>query len=905
MLLTNNARALIRVKSASKAELEAIFGVREAISGQVVGALRNQDTLGRKLCLLDSNPAGIVTGLKILSVLTGAQGAVLSVSRKVNGQELEANAGVVDLPLTIVEEELVDKRSHEEADLLVTLDELAALAAQLMGETTGILLAVDDEPFSELAPDTLLTDLVGEGKGILTDHRFISAAHLPGMTAADLKSVSGVIRTVTAQDCAVDLTAKELLELRKKSCGKCTFCREGLYQLSTAVEEITTGRAKPQDTAFLQEIGQAMTHSCCCSLGENAGVPVLSLLKEFGGEVDAHIRRKECPAEVCLALTQFYIDPALCKGEGKCAEVCPAGAITVKNGYVSVLDGFDCTRCGACLGACPQGAVKKVSGKLPKLPSRPVKIKGARIEAEEKSGRAVYKRRRVYAAAGKKAEKKSVTPKTVEKVQVNIVKTLQTDLVIIAGGPAGLAAAITAGEKGLKSIILEKSSTTGGAANMGMGPLGIDTKIQRANFNNISVAEALKLHMEYTHYNVDEDLVQTYFNKSADTIEWLQDMGVEFAGAFRYFKESAATWHIVKPENGVIGPRAASAMVKIMTERAKELGCEILLGTPATSLIQEDGKVVGAVAVDADGNGIEVRGKAVVVATGGFGNNKEMIAEEFNLHLAEDFFPFMIPGITGDGLRMMWDVGAAKFGANIEAIYQLPDNLNWFLLDAVLRQPNLLINQNGDRFMDEGMMGNTTFTGNALHLQPGNYGYCIMDEGILRQYKRNGPDIVDIVHPADAFIAFESQAAVAVEQGYPAYFESDTVEGLAEQIGIDPAKLQNTIDEYNEMCERGLDSKFHKNQEYLHPITGKGKYLCGKYYLAAYGTVGGVRINKYCEVLDENQMPIEGLYSAGSDANTIYGDSYNFTLCGNTMGFAVNTGRMAGESAAEYIADLG
>lgn len=906
MLLTNNAQALVKLKAMNKAELEAVFGTREAISGSVVGALRNQDTIGRKLCLLDSNPAGVIAGLKILTVLTGAQGAILSVSRKVNVQELEANAGIVELPLTIVEEDLVDKRAHEDADLLVALDELAALGAQLMGESVGILLAVDDDPFEEVAPDTLLTDLVGEGRGILADHRFYTAEHIKGMTAADLKSVSGIIRKVTDKDCAVDLTARELLELREKSCGKCTFCREGLYQLSTGVEEITTGRAKPQDTAFLEEIGQAMTLSCCCSLGDNAGVPVLSLLKEFGGEVDAHIRRKECPAEVCLALTQFYIDPALCKGEGKCAEACPAGAIEAKDGYVSVLDTFECTRCGKCLGACPNEAVKKVSGKLPKLPSRPVKLKGAKASAEEKTERTAVKRKRVFGTAKKvvKTEKKTGASK-LEKVQVNIVKTLQTDIVIVAGGPAGLAAAITAGEKGLKSIILEKSSTTGGAANMGMGPLGIATKIQRANFNNISVADALKLHMEYTHYNVDADLVQTYFNKSADTIEWLQDMGVEFAGAFRYFKESEATWHIVKPENGVIGPRAASAMVKKMTERAKELGCEIMLGTPATSLIQEDGKVVGVVAVDADGNGIEVRGKAVIVATGGFGNNKEMIAEEFNLHLAEDFFPFMIPGITGDGLRMMWDVGAAKFGANIEAIYQLPDNLNWFLLDAVLRQPNLLINQLGDRFMDEGKMGNTTFTGNAIHLQPGNYAYCIMDEGILREYKKNGPDIVDIVHPADAFIAFDGQAKVAVEQGYPAYFEAKTIPELAEKLGIDADKLQDTIDEYNEMCERGCDTKFHKDYAYLHPITGKGKYLVGKYYLAAYGTVGGVRINKYCEVLDENQMPIEGLYSAGSDANTIYGDSYNFTLCGNTMGFAVNTGRMAGESAAEYIADLG
>ena len=237
------------------------------------------------------------------------------------------------------------------------------------------------------------------------------------------------------------------------------------------------------------------------------------------------------------------------------------------------------------------------------------------------------------------------------------MKTIETDVVVVAGGPAGLAAAITVGEHGLKSVILEKSSATGGAANMGMGPLGIDTKIQKANFNNLSVDKAIQMHMEYTHYHVDEDVVQTYFHKSADTIEWLQEMGVEFAGAFRYFKESEATWHIVKPENGVIGPRAAGAMVKAMTQRAKELGSEILLETAATSLITENGKVCGAVAVDKDGNGIEVRGKAVVVATGGFGNNPEMIEKEFGLHIGKDYFPFRIPGITGDGLNMMWGSG--------------------------------------------------------------------------------------------------------------------------------------------------------------------------------------------------------------------------------------------------------
>lgn len=484
------------------------------------------------------------------------------------------------------------------------------------------------------------------------------------------------------------------------------------------------------------------------------------------------------------------------------------------------------------------------------------------------------------------------------------MKKMEADVIVVAGGPAGLAAAITAGENDLKTIVFEKSNTTGGAANMGMGPLGLGTRYQKEGFCDITKDDAMDIHMKYTHFRVDADLVQTYFGKSGDTIEWLEDMGVEFAGAFRYFKESAQTWHIVKPENGVIGPRAAGPMIRIMTEKVKELGGEIYLESPVKSLIMEDGKCVGVIASSKDGEEIEARAKAVVVATGGFGVNKEMIKEEFGLNLWEDYFPFNVPGTVGEGLKMMWAAGAQKFSPNIEMIYQLKDNLNWFLLDAVLRQPNLLINQRGDRFMDEGQMGNTTFTGNALRLQPGNYAYAIMDGAILKHYKKNGPDIFDIVHPKEAFLAVDGEFDRAEAEGYDCFFRADSIEELAEKLGIDAEKLEETLDDYNEMCDTGYDTQFNKFHEYLHPITGKGGYLVGKFYVAAYGTIGGIRINKNCEVFDVNDNPIPGLYSAGSDANTIYGDSYNFTLPGNTMGFAINSGRMAGEAIADYIDSL-
>ncbi|CUP22825.1 FAD-dependent oxidoreductase [Hungatella hathewayi] len=484
------------------------------------------------------------------------------------------------------------------------------------------------------------------------------------------------------------------------------------------------------------------------------------------------------------------------------------------------------------------------------------------------------------------------------------MKRMEADVIVVAAGPAGLAAAVTAGENDLKTIVFEKSNTTGGAANMGMGLLGIGTKIQKKAFNEITKDQAYDMHMKYTHFRVDADLVQTYFAKSAETIEWLEAMGVEFAGAFRYFAESEATWHIVKPENGIIGPRAAGPMIRAMTEKAQELGAEIYLESPVKELIMEDGKAVGVIAVDKEGEEIEARAKAVVVATGGFGVNAKMLKEEFDLNLWEDYFTFNVPGIVGDGLNMMWDAGAQKFGANIEMIYQIKDNLNYFLLDTVLRQPNLLINQNGDRFMNEDMMGNTTFTGNALRLQPGNYAYCIMDDGILNNYKKNGPDIYDLVHPDFAFLAVEPEFERAVAEGYDGYIEAETLEELAEKLGIDYEKLEETINDYNEMCEQNYDSQFNKKAAFLHPITGRGKYRVGKLYVAAYGTIGGVKINKYCEVLDNNDRPIPGLYSAGSDANTIYGDSYNFTLPGNTMGFAINSGRMAGEAIADYISDM-
>lgn len=373
-ILQNNAQALVRLRTTDRATLKEKFGVYEPVAGKVVGALYNADTDGLKRILLHSNPAGVVAGLKILTELTGAAGAVLYTEEGFDPQTIQADAGQVGLPIELLQGDMVDKRRHA-GDLLVPLDQLAALAEQLMDRTPGVLVCVDDGEPVEVPADTTLDTLVEDGsKAVLADHRFYCPDELPQLRADALQS--GMVHTFDDTHCMVCETGQALHTLRQKSCGKCTFCREGLYQLSEIIQSLSEGRAKAQDLALAQEIGRAMTVSCNCSLGEQAAQPALSLLYHFAPEAEAHYRAKQCPAGVCLALTQLYIDPALCRGSGDCAAVCPAQCIQIKAGYVSVIDSFDCTRCGKCLTACGAGAVKQVSGRAPRLPDRPVRIKG-------------------------------------------------------------------------------------------------------------------------------------------------------------------------------------------------------------------------------------------------------------------------------------------------------------------------------------------------------------------------------------------------------------------------------------------------------------------------------------------------------------------------------------------------
>lgn len=480
------------------------------------------------------------------------------------------------------------------------------------------------------------------------------------------------------------------------------------------------------------------------------------------------------------------------------------------------------------------------------------------------------------------------------------MKTIDTEIVVIAAGPSGLAAAAQAAENGAKVVVFEKANTVGGAANMGMGPLGIGTKQQKDMMVDISVEKAFKMFMDYTHWRVDANLVKRYFENSASTITWLEDMGVEFAGAYKYFPKSEATWHIVAV-NGGIGRNGGAIMNKALCEYAKENGAEFYMETPVKQILKgDDGKICGVVAQAADGEEIRVTCKAVIVATGGAGDNPAMIKERTGYTYKEDMFNFAIPGLKGDGINMAAAVGAATTDMNVEMIYLLPSSdFGPDCIPAVFMQPNLMVNQLGRRFINEEEMQNTTFTGNAIAQQKGRVGYSIIDGSIAKHYKKNGVDVVNFVHRPDDVSDFDEVVDQSIASGNPDVFKADTLEDLAQQLGIDPEKFVETVDDYNDMCAAS-DTQFYKNKAFLRPLK-KAPFYAGKFRPGAYGTLGGIKINDNAEVLDSEWNPIPGLYAAGTDTCTIYGDSYMFLLPGNTMGYCLNTGRFAAESAADYV----
>ncbi|MCL6476971.1 MAG: 4Fe-4S binding protein [Peptococcaceae bacterium] len=216
----------------------------------------------------------------------------------------------------------------------------------------------------------------GPAGGCLPEGALDLPVDFENLTAEGAIIGTGSIMVADQDTCVVDL-AKACLSITKaESCGKCVMCREGTAQMLQILTDITAGKGKPEDIDLLIELGEGMKAGSLCALGKTAPNPVLTTVKHFREEYEAHIRRKRCPALVCKKFISYHILGDKCQGCLVCLQNCPAGAIAGGEGMIHVIDQDRCDKCGICLDVCPSQfkAVTKAGGVKPVTPEEPVPV---------------------------------------------------------------------------------------------------------------------------------------------------------------------------------------------------------------------------------------------------------------------------------------------------------------------------------------------------------------------------------------------------------------------------------------------------------------------------------------------------------------------------------------------------
>jgi fumarate reductase flavoprotein subunit len=500
------------------------------------------------------------------------------------------------------------------------------------------------------------------------------------------------------------------------------------------------------------------------------------------------------------------------------------------------------------------------------------------------------------------------------------VGNLKVELVIVGGGGAGLAAALAAAENGSRSIIvLEKAGSPGGSTAMAHDIFGAESPVQKRAGVDARRDILFKTAMEWAHWTrINPRLIRAFIDKSGDTIRWLEDKGLEFAIAQFYPGQVPWTRHYIVRGQG-------AELMKLLRKTCDDFGVKIITRARGRKILQgKDGKVTGVVADTKDGE-LMISAKSVIIATGGYGNNKEILRKYCSYY--HDTISYDGPsGNIGDGITMGIEAGAAMDGLgtlNLHGPFLSRKESGFMAVDtighdgAALRvrlvelawEPyTIWVNKNGQRFIDEGYALAFFAFGNAFALQPNGIGVTLFDSDTIQMMEREGLFRSGIfgIHTLHGFIppgiplpGLERE--VRNKEASDANLKtSNSWDEIAAWIGADPAVLMATIDEYNTACDKGHDSLFVKDQKYLRPLRTPPYYAI-RCHVSICDTYGGIKINEHMQVLDTLDNPIPGLFAAGSTTGCWESESYCYHLTGHLVGFALNSGRIAGENAVRYI----
>lgn len=466
-----------------------------------------------------------------------------------------------------------------------------------------------------------------------------------------------------------------------------------------------------------------------------------------------------------------------------------------------------------------------------------------------------------------------------------IPETVTSDVVVIGGGGAGLAAAVSALESGASVTIIEKLGYLGGSTNVCGGALNASgTSYQKA----LGIEDNPQKHFEQTmkggHNTNDPTLVHYLADHATEALAWLESMGLKVNP-----KVGAATGALYQRSH-YPDPAGGHTYIAVLEEAlAKHPDrVRVFLETKAVSLLEENGRVTG-VTVENRGKKANVFGtRGVILATGGFGANVEFrqkvntgIWKEANLN-EEIGCSNISVAAQGDGLLMAEKVNADLIGLADIQVHPNGTPGTGLMLDIKTSGRNrLFINTNGDRFVDEGAPRDVL--SKAVFAQPGQTYWLVQNH--LRYPDENKIDLLSGRTMRDMLAQGRVQKA-------------ETLEELAEKMKVDVNRLRASIEEYNRVARHEVETDrfgFRANHTDDRPIT-EGPYYFAKKVPTIHHTMGGVKINTRAEVIDKAGNVIPGLYAAGEVTGGIHGEN---RLGGNAVADCMVFGRTAGRSAAE------
>lgn len=452
-----------------------------------------------------------------------------------------------------------------------------------------------------------------------------------------------------------------------------------------------------------------------------------------------------------------------------------------------------------------------------------------------------------------------------------IYKDSEYDIVIIGAGGAGLTAATEASSKGAKVLVLEKMGIIGGNTNYSTGGINASyTKEQQRLGIKDSKEVFFNDTMKGGQYLNDPELVKTLVENSADMVEWLQSpmIGADLSdvGAFG----GATNKRIHRPKGGqVIGAH----LVPLLQKAALNQGAEIRLNNKAIDILSDNGKVCG-VKVAYEGGEYTVHTKAVIVATGGFGANPEMV--EFYQASLAGFSTTNHKGATGDAFAMV-----EKFDAQLIQMEQIQTHptvvkgTGIMITEAVRGNGAILVNKNGRRFVNE--METRDIVSAAILKCPEKAAYLIFDQGVRDSLK--------------AIETYSKQNLLS---------QGANLTELARVISIDAVALEYTIDEYNKAVLAKHDSEFERNPASMERTISKAPFYAIEVEPAIHHTMGGLKINSKAQVLNKKGKAIPGLFAAGEVTGGVHGAE---RLGGNAVADICIFGKIAADSAFESLSN--